>query len=120
LAVIKDLLSRILEHETAPAPPVAPRRMAALGRYSAVIIVPGGHCCLAATTAGLQKILSVEAPKLPLTECSMPERCRCRYRKYDDRRESHGERRAAGVWQPMLWDQGEERREKRGRRNKDR
>lgn len=44
-------------------------------------------CCQAVTEVEGQRFLCEEAPMLPLNDCSNPERCRCRYKHYDDRRE---------------------------------
>ena len=62
-------------------------------RYHCVSIVPGAAGCDAAKAISSQRILSAEAPRLPLATCSKPSECNCTYRHYDDRRAT--ERRAS-------------------------
>jgi hypothetical protein len=61
-------------------------------RYHCVSVVPGKQCCAAAKTIEGQRLLSAEAPRLPLANCETPANCQCTYRHYDDRRA--GPRRA--------------------------
>ena len=61
-------------------------------RWSAVAISPGSSSCEAASALKGKRFLSAEAPRLPLTECTAQDTCRCVYRKYPDRRA--GPRRA--------------------------
>ena len=86
-------------------------------RYTAVSIVTRGDCC--ETVKGLidVRILAAEAPLvLPLPDCSMPERCKCRYVKYPDRRSEDGDRREEAN---DIWYKGSERRKSVGRRKDD-
>lgn len=64
------------------------------------------------------RFLSREAPMLPLPACTMPDSCRCRFRKYNDRRQ--GDRRLFGSEPDRRWYAGEERRRLPGRRATDR
>jgi hypothetical protein len=87
--------------------------------YHSVSILPGSPCCKPAGEAQGRKILSSEAPKLPLDECTMPERCRCRFHKHSDRREGDDDRRLLGHVQRSVWYGGAEKRKSRGRRTDD-
>jgi len=55
-------------------------------RYHCVSIVPGDSGCEAARSIADQRLLSADAPRLPLPNCSRPAECECTYRHYDDRR----------------------------------
>jgi hypothetical protein len=61
-------------------------------QYHCVTVNSGTHACAAAEALRGIRLLSAEAPRLPLAECSMPDDCRCTYRHHDDRRT--GPRRA--------------------------
>lgn len=71
-------------------------------RYHAVSVVGGPTACAAAKLLKNVRVLSAEAPRLPLAACECPATCACTYRHYDDRRA--GPRRArergqlAGPW----------------------
>ena len=86
--------------------------------WSAVSILSTGSSCEAARGLKGKRFLSAEAPRLPLSECTLPGACRCTYRKYADRRggprreaDTTGLRRSAPA--------GQERRVRRGRRSSD-
>lgn len=61
-------------------------------RYHCVTINAGKHGCDAAKALKDVRMLSAQAPRLPLAQCSSPDTCPCTYRHYDDRRA--GPRRA--------------------------
>jgi hypothetical protein len=63
--------------------------------------------------------LSSAAPSLPFPECTMPERCKCRFQKRDDRRDGDDDRRLLGSSQRSIWYGGGEKRKARGRRSGD-
>ena len=71
-------------------------------RYHAVSVVSGPKACAAAKQLRNVRVLSTEAPRLPLAGCDCPATCTCTYRHHDDRRA--GPRRAkergqlAGPW----------------------
>ena len=71
-------------------------------RYHAVSVVSGAQACAAAKQLRSVRMLSAEAPRLPLANCDCPGTCKCTYRHHDDRRA--GPRRAkergqlAGPW----------------------
>jgi hypothetical protein len=52
----------------------------------------GANGCEAAKSLQDVRLLSLEAPRLPLASCTHPAECRCTYRHFDDRR--MGPRRA--------------------------
>jgi hypothetical protein len=61
-------------------------------RYHCVSVVPCTKACAAAKLLKGVRILSAQAPRLPLANCDTPTSCQCTYRHYDDRRA--GARRA--------------------------
>ena len=61
--------------------------------FAAVSIQPSTlGSCEAAREIGGVRYLSQEAPPLPLQDCSHPERCRCKYKHWDDRRQDDDRR----------------------------
>lgn len=89
-------------------------------KYPAVTIAPGGDACAAAKAAEGRRVLAVEAPRLPLSDCTQPHACQCRFKKYADRRdESETERRQRGVSMRSVLYSGRERRRTGGRRQED-
>jgi hypothetical protein len=86
-------------------------------RYHAVSVLPGASACSDATALREVRLLSVEAPRLPMAGCDRQDDCTCRFRHHADRRA--GPRRgdeANGQAKP--WPLAE-RRVKRGRRETD-
>jgi hypothetical protein len=83
-------------------------------RFHCVSVVAGANACTAAHAFTTARLLSAEAPRLPLEGCDRPEICSCGFQHFDDRRS--GPRRAhergdlADPWAVT------ERRRKRGRR----
>lgn len=61
-------------------------------RYHEVSVVGGPNACAAAKQLKNVRVLSAEAPRLPLAACDCPATCACTYRHHDDRRA--GPRRA--------------------------
>jgi hypothetical protein len=57
-----------------------------------VSVVGGANACAAAKQLKNVRVLSAEAPRLPLAACDCPAMCACTYRHFDDRRA--GPRRA--------------------------
>ena len=55
-------------------------------RYHAVTIVSGPTACTQARAVKDVRLLSLEAPRLPLVGCTNPEGCQCRFQHHDDRR----------------------------------
>jgi hypothetical protein len=86
-------------------------------RYHCVSIVGGKDACAAVKELALQRLLSADAPRLPLATCDRPDACNCRFRHHDDRRagprRSTESGRLGGTWTNT------ERRDIRGRRDSD-
>lgn len=55
-------------------------------KYHCVAVITGMRSCAAAKALKDQRMLSADAPRLPLATCDMPGECRCTFRKFDDRR----------------------------------
>jgi hypothetical protein len=65
-------------------------------RYHAVSVVCSSKGCAAARQLKDVRILSLEAPRLPLASCDSPGTCSCTYRHHDDRRAGPRRAREAG------------------------
>jgi len=61
-------------------------------RYHCVTVNTGKHACPAAVALKGVRLLSADAPRLPLPDCTLSDDCRCTFRHHDDRRA--GPRRA--------------------------
>jgi hypothetical protein len=61
-------------------------------KFHCVEVVAGTHACAAAKALKDVRLLSAEAPKLPLATCEHPLDCDCTYEHFSDRR--HGARRS--------------------------
>ncbi|HWJ07517.1 MAG TPA: hypothetical protein VNS57_17200 [Steroidobacteraceae bacterium] len=87
-------------------------------RFHAVTVIAGEDACVQALALKDVRLLSAEAPRLPMRDCTRPEHCDCRFQHHDDRRA--GPRRGAAHAQTTtpLPDTGE-RRKLRGRRATD-
>jgi hypothetical protein len=91
-----------------------PEAAARLRPFQAISIFRGVVCCDMARKFSEHRFLVRDAPSLPLSGCSMREKCQCKYIKHKDRR---GEPRRLidfGV-AARLFD-GQERRVRRGGR----
>ena len=109
---IRDLLGR----SPSPSRQVrsAPQMRVPAGQdFRAVEISPGLSACTAARDAAGRKFLMRKAPTLPLTGCSRPDQCKCRFTGAGDRLE--GEPRLEGGVLPS-GRAGEEPRESSRRR----
>jgi hypothetical protein len=86
-------------------------------RYHCVEIIAGPGGCKAAVELKKQRLLSADAPLLPLANCDTPAKCDCRYLHHDDRRA--GPRRAEEIGTNVRpWNQ-KNRRKAHGRREAD-
>jgi hypothetical protein len=85
--------------------------------YRAIGIIPGAHCCGSAKKAFGRKFLERDSPPLPLPGCTSPEACRCRFKKYVDRRQDDRRHPFGGAfgWNTAA----DDRRKRRGRRASD-
>jgi len=71
--------------------------------YPAVSIHPDVMgACIAATEMAGKRFLASEAPHLPLTDCSNPSRCRCKYQHWDDRRQDDRRSTYCGIGEDYL------------------
>lgn len=61
-------------------------------KFHCVEVIAGAHACAAAKALKHAKLLSADAPKLPLATCDKPVDCDCTYEHFDDRRQ--GSRRS--------------------------
>jgi hypothetical protein len=86
-------------------------------RYHAVSVVGGPSACAAAKELKNVRVLSAEAPRLPLDNCDRPDTCKCAYQKYNDRRGEN--RRADGRGWPLGSQKASDRRRSVGRRETD-
>jgi hypothetical protein len=101
-----------LTRNTADTPQISRAR----DPFHAVSIVPGEHSCASARRLSGQRFLSVEAPKLPLSDCDATS-CKCHYRHHADRRA--GPRRVNDFFMRTASWSGQERRVSLGRRQDD-
>jgi hypothetical protein len=87
-------------------------------RFHCVTVVAGVNACPASLAFTATRLLSADAPRLPLAGCDRPELCSCAFRHFNDRRAAPrraGERgELADPWAVT------DRRRQRGRRAMDR
>jgi len=91
----------------------------ASSKYPAVTIAMGMTHCPAVEALDGMRILATHAPTLPMPNCSMAKECRCRFKKYVDRREDEEGRRFKFGGERSAWYTGGQRRKSKGRRSKD-
>jgi len=114
-SLLNVLLGRL--RSSPKAPPPASATGAPLRPFQAISIYRGVVACDIARKFGEHRFLAKDAPPLPLSGCSMRERCQCRYIKHRDRR---GEsRRLVDFGVSVRMFDGRERRSNPGRRGDD-
>lgn len=86
-------------------------------KYHCVEVIASSSGCAAARSLKHVRLLSSEAPRLPLASCDQPATCKCVYRHFDDRRQ--GPRRESEHATRPLGHKGPERRKRLGRRESD-
>lgn len=86
-------------------------------KYHCVEIIAPASGCQAARALKNMRLLSADAPRLPLADCDHPGNCKCIYRHFDDRRQ--GPRRENEHAKLPVRHQGTERRKWYGRRESD-
>lgn len=87
-------------------------------RFHAVSIIGGPQCCAAAQAFKDVRMLSADAPRLPLALCNQPDNCTCRFQHHSDRRA--GPRRITEIRENVRRQfHAHDRRERRGRRDSD-
>ena len=117
IEIFKELLGKISRERPAKTPkPIAKHKVAnSASDFRAVEIAPSIMSCSAAMQATGRSYLLREAPRLPLTGCTMPTKCLCKFRKNADRRDS--DRRLFGATETNRWFVGVECRQREGRRS---
>ena len=93
--------------------PQPPRR-----RFHAISIVAGPNPCAQVKALVDTRLLSLEAPRLPLVGCTNPGGCRCKFQHHEDRR-SGPRRSGSRVQMRDDWSMDGNRRRSPGRRNVD-
>ncbi len=91
----------------------------ASSKFPAVTVQPGAKRCAAVEALEGVRILAIHAPALPMPNCSMSGTCKCRFKKYVDRRDDEEGRRFKFGAERNAWYAGGQRRKSRGRRAKD-
>jgi hypothetical protein len=86
-------------------------------KYQCVEVIATASACDAARSLKAVRLLSVEAPRLPLETCDRASNCKCIYRHFSDRRQ--GPRRENEHAKLAVGHKGTERRQWRGRRDSD-
>jgi hypothetical protein len=86
-------------------------------KYHCVEVIAPVSACEAALSLKSVRLLSAEAPLLPLKTCDRAADCNCIYRHFDDRRQ--GPRRENEYARLAVAHKGMERRKRRGRRETD-
>jgi len=86
-------------------------------KYQCVEIVAAARGCEAARSLKGIRLLSADAPRLPLATCDRPSDCECIYQHFNDRRQ--GPRRDDDTATIRAGHKGAERRKRLGRRDSD-
>jgi hypothetical protein len=113
-SLLTRLLARLRGVPSVSTTPVTKARP-----YQAVAVFRGNPCCALARRFDEHRFLAKDAPSLPLSGCSMPQKCTCRFLKFKDRRDVTP-RRLMEFGASALLFAGKERRGVRGRRVSDR
>ena len=89
--------------------------------YQAISCRSGAGNCAAVAALKDQRFLVEDAPQLPLADCTSSERCKCKYRHHEDRRNRDDDRRALyGIKSEFYeYTSKQDRRVKNGRRESD-
>ena len=111
-SLLGGLLSRF---GTRKEPPAA---TGPLRPFQAISIYRGVMCCQAARKFSEHRFLVRDAPPLPLSGCTMPNNCQCKYIKHKDRRAEPRRLMDFGM-AARLFDGRERRARGGGRRNND-
>jgi hypothetical protein len=86
-------------------------------KYRCVEVIAAANGCDAARSYKGIRLLSVDAPRLPLATCDRSSDCKCIYRHFSDRRQ--GPRRDNEHAKLPAGHKGAERRKRLGRRDSD-
>ncbi len=91
-----------------------------INSYTAVSVKPdGSEACEAVQNIAGKRFLCGEAPVLPLEACDRYGQCKCKYEKWDDRREEEERRFVIAGMAHQHYADGEKRSLRRGRRKSD-
>jgi|SRR5450631_124369 len=114
---LKTLLGKAPPERSAKKLAVAarPKSSNAAGDFRAVSLVSSKGSCSAAKNAAGKRYLLREVPRLPLSNCTMPANCSCKFRKDADRREA--DRRLFCGTETNRWFAGSEGRKRGNRRS---
>ena len=117
MKALKALLGKTPRKASAKKPMRSAVAKAAPGGkdFRGVAVVPGPASCSAVNDIVGKRYLAREAPRLPLSNCTDPANCSCRFKKASDRRDL--DRRQVGVTETGLWFAGPENRKRGGRRS---
>ncbi len=96
-----------------------PKSALPANRWHAVSIVAGLGSCAAIGAVHQKRFLSIEAPALPLPDCSNRAYCHCRYVKHPDRRTTLRRMTDRGPGALSWWAGPKDRRISNGRRSSD-
>lgn len=110
-SLLDGLLARFSARKEPPA------ATGTLRPFQAISIYRGLICCDMVRKFTEHRFLVRDAPPLPLSGCSMPKTCQCKYIKHKDRR-AEGRRMMDFGLAARLFD-GRERRKRGGRRSQD-
>ena len=87
--------------------------------HSAVSVKPHGtEACQSVQDINGQRFLCSEAPTLPLESCDRYDQCKCKYEKWDDRRQEDRRYFGAGIAN-QFYHEEEKRSQHPGRRSTD-
>ena len=116
----KNKLTTLTKNPSKPSAKINPTKLD--GKYRSAEIVPSLVCCNAVEDLKGKVFLLNEAPQIPLNTCEMPEECKCKYVRFNDRRRD--DRRdnllkATAIAQGFDIEGKDEKRGKRGRRKTD-
>lgn len=115
----ESLLERLLARLNGTATPMKTAVVTKPRPFQAVAIYRGNTCCALARRFDEHRFLAKDAPSLPLSGCTMPHKCSCRFLKFKDRRNT-SPRRLTDIGLVSQMFAGSERRLARGRRVGDR
>ena len=88
-------------------------------RYHAVTVVTGNEACAQARSLKDVRLLSLEAPRLPLVGCDRQARCQCRFKHHSDRRAGPRRGASSSLVQRAQAQRDSDRRRLPGRRESD-
>jgi hypothetical protein len=115
--MFKSLKALLAKPREVPQPKVKATPGKTLKDFRAVSVVPGKGCCQEAKSSVVKRYLLRDAPRLPLSNCTMPANCTCKFKKVSDRRDGDGDRRQIGILETGRWLAARENRIRRNRRS---